>query len=113
MEALTYRATVVGFSGQVLRVYDVPADDVSPPAWLFCLVYRMPAGDFPTGAKLKLWPSDLIRPVRSALEVKADVDLRHWKRDERDRKRKEKERAKVFVEGSDENDDLARELGIL
>lgn len=113
MEPQGYRATVVGFGGSVLRVYDVPADDVSPPAWLFVHVYRYSEGDFPADAQLKLWPSDLIRPVRVALFAKTDIDLRNWKRDERDRKRKEKEQAKVFVEGSDANDDLARELGIL
>lgn len=113
MEGLSYRATVVGFKGAVLRVYDVPEDDVSPAAWLFCLAMRVGSDELLTGATLKLWPSDLIKPVREALKSGRGVDLRTWKRDERDRKHKERERRKVFVESSDENDALAAELGIL
>lgn len=100
-----YRATVVGFHGSVIKVYDQPADDVSPAAWLFVL--------WPTSVSLILWPADLIRPVREALTAGRGVDLRKWKAEERERKRLARERRKVYVEASDENDQLAAELGLL
>lgn len=91
-------------------------DHIEPdlePGWLFVLMYRYRDVEVATGAKLLLWPADLIRPVREAIAAGRDVDMRHYRREEKVRKAHEREMRKVIIEPGDDADALAAELGIL
>jgi len=67
-----YTATITSFRGRVFRVYLEDADDVSPPGYRFWLTYS----NVPTGGNVKLWPLDVIPPVRKALAERRDIDMR-------------------------------------
>lgn len=93
-------------------MYDHHEPDLEP-GWLFVLCRRFSEGDVPTSAKLLLWPFDLVRPVREAIAAGRNIDMRSFRKEERQRKEHAKAMRKVIVEPGDDADSLAAELGIL
>lgn len=94
-ETLAFRSVVISRRGLTLKVYDVPADRLgTPPGYLFRLARDLGRGEglTETGAELMLWPSDLIEPVRSALAEGRFIDMRTYKRDQKEARRVKREK---------------------
>lgn len=102
-----YVATVTSYRGRTFRVFAAPETIDEPAGYVFRLEY-LGLGVM-TGASLKLWPTDLIVPVRQALADRRDIDMRRYKKDERERRRN----WHVIVTPDEDAETLARELGIL
>jgi hypothetical protein len=106
-------AVVTSHRGITLRVYFEPATEEEFAGYRFWLVY---AGlSMPTGANLKLWPLDLIPPVRSALARGQDIDMRQHRKDRLKAKKEDTEQKKTGRLLSDDEDaeEIARALGLL